>query len=44
MADTELVGRRDDGDHVELLVLKNPKVNALSTALLAQLEQRIVAI
>ena len=41
MSDTELVGRRDDGDHVEILVLRNPKVNALSTALLAELERHL---
>jgi enoyl-CoA hydratase/carnithine racemase len=44
MGDSELVGRRDDGDHVELWVLKNPKVNALSTALLEQLALRVAAI
>jgi enoyl-CoA hydratase/carnithine racemase len=42
--ESELVGQRDDGDHVEILVLRNPKVNALSTALLDQLEQRIAGI
>ncbi|HKV89832.1 MAG TPA: enoyl-CoA hydratase-related protein [Thermoplasmata archaeon] len=41
MSASELVSTRDDGDHVEILVLRNPKVNALSTALLAELEQRI---
>jgi enoyl-CoA hydratase/carnithine racemase len=44
MPDSELVARRDDGDHVEILVLKNPKVNALSTALLDQLGERLAAI
>ena len=44
VTESELVGRKDDGDHVELLVLRNPKVNALSTALLAQLETHVAAI
>ncbi|HXQ94673.1 MAG TPA: enoyl-CoA hydratase-related protein [Thermoplasmata archaeon] len=44
MNEEGLVARRDDGDGVEILVLRHPKVNALSTALLAELEQRIVAI
>jgi enoyl-CoA hydratase/carnithine racemase len=33
----ELVGRKSEEDGVEVLVLKNPPVNALSTALLAEL-------
>jgi enoyl-CoA hydratase/carnithine racemase len=44
VTDEELVGQRSDGDDVEILVLRNPKVNALSTTLLAQLEARIAGI
>lgn len=44
MADGDLVGRRSDGDEVEVLVLRNPPVNALSTRLLDQLEQHVAAI
>jgi enoyl-CoA hydratase/carnithine racemase len=44
MSDESLVSRRDDGDGVEILSLNHPKVNALSTGLLAELEQRIGAI
>ncbi|MFI5414192.1 MAG: enoyl-CoA hydratase-related protein [Candidatus Lutacidiplasmatales archaeon] len=44
MADGELVSRRSDGDDVEVLVLRNPPVNALSTRLLDQLEHHVAAI
>jgi len=44
MATSELVGAKTEEDGVELLLLRNPPVNALSTALLAQLEARIAAI
>jgi enoyl-CoA hydratase len=44
VAGEELVGQKSDGDGVELLLLRNPKVNALSTALLAELEQRLAAL
>jgi len=36
-----LVGRKSEEDGVELLVLKNPPVNALSTALLHDLESHV---
>lgn len=36
----ELVGRKSEEDHVELLVLRNPPVNALSRALLDELDAR----
>lgn len=41
---SELVVRKSEDDGVEVLVLKNPPVNALSTALLAQLGQQVEAI
>ncbi len=41
MADGERVGRKSEDDGVEVLVLRNPPVNALSTALLADLERRV---
>ncbi|HEV8050771.1 MAG TPA: enoyl-CoA hydratase-related protein, partial [Thermoplasmata archaeon] len=41
MGDDSLVTQRDDGDGVEVLVLRHPKVNALSTALLSDFEHRI---
>jgi enoyl-CoA hydratase/carnithine racemase len=41
MAATGLVGRKSEEDRVELLVLKNPPVNALSTALLADLDRHV---
>ncbi len=44
MAGTELVGRRSEEDGVELLILKHPPVNALSTALLAELDAQIQAV
>ncbi|MGI0131745.1 MAG: enoyl-CoA hydratase-related protein, partial [Thermoplasmata archaeon] len=37
MAASPLVGRKSEEDGVEILVLKNPPVNALSTALLTEL-------
>jgi len=37
----ELVGRKNDEDGVEILTLKNPPVNALSTALLADLGRAV---
>ncbi|HYK93955.1 MAG TPA: enoyl-CoA hydratase-related protein [Thermoplasmata archaeon] len=44
MAATELVGVKHDGDGVEILVLRHPPVNALSTALLAELDHRLTEI
>jgi enoyl-CoA hydratase/carnithine racemase len=44
MTEGELVGRRSDGDGVEVLVLRNPPVNALSTRLLDQLVHHVAAI
>jgi enoyl-CoA hydratase/carnithine racemase len=41
MPETELVGRKSEEDGVEILLLKNPPVNALSTSLLAELDRRI---
>ncbi len=41
MTDGEKVGRKSEEDGVEILVLKNPPVNALSTALLAGLRERV---
>jgi enoyl-CoA hydratase len=41
MAVGERVGRKSEEDGVEILVLKNPPVNALSTALLADLDHRV---
>jgi len=41
MPDTEFVGRKSEDDGVEILLLKNPPVNALSTALLGALDQRV---
>jgi enoyl-CoA hydratase/carnithine racemase len=37
----ERVVRKPEDDGVEILILKNPPVNALSTALLGELEQRV---
>lgn len=37
----EKVGRKSEEDGVEILTLKNPPVNALSTALLADLDRRV---
>jgi enoyl-CoA hydratase/carnithine racemase len=44
MAETGLVGRKSEEDGVEILILKNPPVNALSTALLADLEREVSSI
>ena len=44
MAATELVGVKHDGDGVEILILRHPPVNALSTALLDELEQRLAEV
>jgi enoyl-CoA hydratase len=41
MATGELVGRKSEEDGVEILVLKHPPVNALSTALIADLDARV---
>ncbi len=41
MAATELVGVKHDGDGVEILVLRHPPVNALSTALLQELDRHL---
>lgn len=41
MAEEERVRRTSEEDHVELLVLRHPPVNALSTAVMDQLGQRI---
>lgn len=40
MAERELVGLKHDGGGVEIVVLRNPPVNALGTAVLAELDQR----
>jgi enoyl-CoA hydratase/carnithine racemase len=40
MAQGELVGLKHDGGGVEIVVLRHPPVNALSTALLAELDNR----
>ena len=44
MGAPELVGHRSEEDGVELLTLRHPPVNALSTALLAELATRLDAI
>ncbi|HZY91800.1 MAG TPA: enoyl-CoA hydratase-related protein [Thermoplasmata archaeon] len=44
MAATELVGVKHDGEGVEILVLRHPPVNALSTALLEELDRRFTEI
>ncbi len=41
MADGEKVGRKSEEDGVEVLTLKNPPVNALSTAVIADLDRRV---
>jgi enoyl-CoA hydratase len=41
MADGERVGRKSEEDGVEILVLRNPPVNALSTAVIADLDRRV---
>jgi enoyl-CoA hydratase/carnithine racemase len=44
MADGALVARKSEEDGVEVLVLKNPPVNALSTAMLSALDHHLAAI
>lgn len=44
MAAVSLVGRKSEEDGVELLILKHPPVNALSTALLSELDRQIAAV
>jgi enoyl-CoA hydratase/carnithine racemase len=41
MPEGELVARKNDEEGVEILTLKNPPVNALSTALLAGLSRHV---
>ena len=41
MPEPEKVGRKSEEDGVEILILKNPPVNALSTALMADLDRRV---
>jgi enoyl-CoA hydratase/carnithine racemase len=41
MAASEKVSRKREEDGVEILVLKNPPVNALNTSLLAELDQKV---
>ncbi|EQD50250.1 Crotonase, core domain protein, partial [mine drainage metagenome] len=41
MATTGLVGKKSEEDGVELLILKHPPVNALSTSLLSELDAQI---
>src|SRR5690242_20709002 len=44
MPDEALVGRKSEEDGVELLVLRHPPVNALSAAVLAELESGLAAL
>lgn len=44
MAATELVGRKDDGDGVTIVVLRHPPVNALSTGVLDGLAGAFAAV
>lgn len=44
MTEGSLVGRKSEEDGVEVLVLKNPPVNALSTALLRDLDTAVAAL
>lgn len=44
MAQGSMIGRKSEEDGVEILVLKNPPVNALSTALLRDLDAAISAL
>ncbi|MCW6167217.1 MAG: enoyl-CoA hydratase-related protein [Thermoplasmatales archaeon] len=44
MTSSELIGRKTEEDGVEILVLKNPPVNALSTSLIAALGEQVAAI
>jgi enoyl-CoA hydratase len=41
MTEGELVGRKSEDDGVEVLVLKHPPVNALSTRLIADLDRKL---
>ncbi len=41
MPEPEKVGRKSEEDGVEILVLKNPPVNALSTVLMGDLDRRV---
>lgn len=41
MPEGEKVGRKSEGDGVEVLTLKNPPVNALSTSVIGELDLRI---
>ena len=42
MPEPEKVGRKSEDDGVEILILKNPPVNALSTVLMGDLDRRVV--
>lgn len=44
MPDPELVGRKSEEDGVEILILKHPPVNALSTALLMDLDRHLTTL
>ena len=44
MSEGELVARKSEEDGVEILVLKHPPVNALSTAVLSELDRRVTEI
>jgi enoyl-CoA hydratase len=44
MADAEKIARKREEDGVEILILKNPPVNALATSVLAQLDQAVRSI
>jgi enoyl-CoA hydratase len=44
MADAEKIARKREEDGVEILILKNPPVNALATTVLSQLDQAIRSI
>jgi enoyl-CoA hydratase/carnithine racemase len=44
MASAELVSRKSEDDGVELLLLNHPPVNALSTALLADLDRQVTTL
>ena len=44
MSESELVGRKSEEDGVEILTLRHPPVNALSTALLARLGEHLTAL
>ena len=44
MGTPELIGSKSEEDGVELLILRNPPVNALSTILLSQLDARLATL